>query len=182
MDLVNSGIIFVPQMTLLRRLTFILGSLTSTLTVLLFWIYFSLLMLVCFTIAFLPLGYSYHVVVSVSIDFLSNSKEDTPFHSIVYAMLLVIGMVLVIIWQIFLRVLARPYLMTLYVTFPIHSNFPIRCVLKAIIHRKQWIVSWLLACMWYLMSCFILSWSVPIFHVYLLLIYYLNIWKNLLFF
>ena len=35
-DLGNSGIIFVPQMTLLRRLTFILGSLTSTLTVLLF--------------------------------------------------------------------------------------------------------------------------------------------------
>ena len=44
-------------------------------------------------------------------------------------------------------VLARPYLMTLYVIFPIHLNFPImcRCVLKAIIHRKkQWIVLQLL--------------------------------------
>ena len=37
------------------------------------------------------------------------------------------------------RVLARPYLMTLYVIFPIHMNFPItfRCVLKATIHRKK---------------------------------------------
>ena len=42
-----------------------------------------------------------------------------------------------------IRVLARPYLMTLYVIFPIHLNFPIRsrCVYKAIIHRKKlWIV------------------------------------------
>ena len=37
------------------------------------------------------------------------------------------------------RVLDRPYLMTLYVIFPIHVNFQIRswCVLKAIIHRKN---------------------------------------------
>ena len=36
-------------------------------------------------------------------------------------------------------VLARPYLMSLYVIFPIHLNFPVRsrCVLKAIIHRKK---------------------------------------------
>ena len=32
--------------------------------------------------------------------------------------------------------------MMLYVIFPIHVNFPIRsrCVLKAIFHRKNWIV------------------------------------------
>ena len=44
-------------------------------------------------------------------------------------------------------VLAKPYLMMLYVIFPIHLNFPVRsrCVLKGIIHRKkQWIVLWLL--------------------------------------
>ena len=37
------------------------------------------------------------------------------------------------------RVLARSYLMTLYVAFPIHVNFPIRsrCVLKAIVHIKK---------------------------------------------
>ena len=41
--------------------------------------------------------------------------------------------------SIYIRVLARPYLMTLYVIFPIHLNFPVmpRCVLKVIIHRKK---------------------------------------------
>ena len=41
------------------------------------------------------------------------------------------------------RVFAGPYLMTLYIIFSIHLNFPIcsRCSLKAIVHRKkQWIV------------------------------------------
>ena len=45
-DLVNSVIIFLSQMTLLRWLTFLLGSQTVILIVLLFWIYFFLLMLV----------------------------------------------------------------------------------------------------------------------------------------
>ena len=34
--------------------------------------------------AFLPLGNSDHVVVSVSIDFTSNSKRDAAFHRIAY--------------------------------------------------------------------------------------------------
>ena len=34
--------------------------------------------------AFLPLGNSGHVVVSVSIDFPSNSRQDSPFHRIAY--------------------------------------------------------------------------------------------------
>ena len=34
--------------------------------------------------AFLPLGNSDHVVVSVSIDFPSYSQRDTPFHRIAY--------------------------------------------------------------------------------------------------
>ena len=45
-DLVNSVITFPSQMTLLRLLAFLLGSLTAILTVLLFWIYFFLLTLV----------------------------------------------------------------------------------------------------------------------------------------
>ena len=45
-DLVNSVIIFLSQMTLLRWLTFLLGSQTVILTVLLFWISFFLLTLV----------------------------------------------------------------------------------------------------------------------------------------
>ena len=45
-DLVNSAITFLYQMTLLRWLTFILGSQTVILIVLFFWIYFFLLKLV----------------------------------------------------------------------------------------------------------------------------------------
>ena len=39
---------------------------------------------ICSTMAFPPLGNSDHVVVSVSIDFLSNSLQDAPFHHIAY--------------------------------------------------------------------------------------------------
>ena len=34
--------------------------------------------------AYLPLGNSDHVVVSVSIDFPANSQQDAPFHRIAY--------------------------------------------------------------------------------------------------
>ena len=67
-------------MTLLRWLTFLLGSLPATLTVLLFWISFFLVMLLFVLMDFPPLGNSDYVVVSVSIDFSSNSKLDTLFH------------------------------------------------------------------------------------------------------
>ena len=39
---------------------------------------------ICSTVAFPPLGNSDHVVVSVSIDFPSNSQRDAPFHRIAY--------------------------------------------------------------------------------------------------
>ena len=39
---------------------------------------------ICSTMAFPLLGNSDHVVVSVSIDFLINSKQDTPFHRVAY--------------------------------------------------------------------------------------------------
>ena len=39
---------------------------------------------ICSTMPFPPLGNSDHVVVSVSIDFLINSKRDTIFHCIAY--------------------------------------------------------------------------------------------------
>ena len=56
-----------------------------TQTVLLFWIYLILLTLV-FVLQWLfpPLGNSDHVVVSVSIDFPINSKQDTPFHCVAH--------------------------------------------------------------------------------------------------
>ena len=39
---------------------------------------------ICSTMAFPPLGNSDHIVVSVSIDFPSNSQQDDPFHRIAY--------------------------------------------------------------------------------------------------
>ena len=71
-DLVNSVIIF--RTTLLRWLTFLLGSQAVILTVLDFFL--SLDASICSTMAFPPLGNSDHVVVSVSIDFPSNSCAD----------------------------------------------------------------------------------------------------------
>ena len=38
----------------------------------------------CSTMAFPPLGNSGHVVVSVSVDFPTNSQWDAPFHCIAY--------------------------------------------------------------------------------------------------
>ena len=60
-DLVNSVIIFLPQMTLLRWLTFLRGSQTVILIVLLFWIYF-FWGSNCSTMALPPLGNSDRVV------------------------------------------------------------------------------------------------------------------------
>ena len=71
-------------MTLLRWLTFLLGSQTLILTVLLFWIYLFLDTSICSTMAFPPSGNSEHVVVSVSIDVPSNSQQDALFHRIDY--------------------------------------------------------------------------------------------------
>ena len=78
-DLVNSVIIFLSQMTFHTQipgcdshgpalLDLFLTSDTS----------------ICFTMAFPPSGNSDHVVVSVSIDFPSNCQRDAPFHRIAY--------------------------------------------------------------------------------------------------
>ena len=77
-DLVNSAIIFLPQITLLRWLTFLLGSQTVILTVLLQYQQLQLQQ------TFPPLGNSDHVVVSVPIDFPSYSLRDAPFHRFAY--------------------------------------------------------------------------------------------------
>ena len=39
---------------------------------------------ICSTMAFPPLGISDHVVVSISIDFPTNSQRDAKFHRIAY--------------------------------------------------------------------------------------------------
>ena len=72
-NLVNAAIIFFSQLTLFKWLAFLLGSLTVTLTFLLFGFLFSDAH-ICSTISFPPLGNSDHVAVSVFIDFLSYSQ------------------------------------------------------------------------------------------------------------
>ena len=61
-------------------ITFLLGSLTVTLLDL----FLSSDTSICSTMAFPPLGNSDHVVISLSIDFPINSKQDAPFHHIAY--------------------------------------------------------------------------------------------------
>ena len=83
-DLGNSVIIFLSHMTLLRWLNFLLGSLTDSHSPALLDLFLSSDASICSTMTFPPLERSDHVVVSVSIDFLINSKWDAPFHCIVY--------------------------------------------------------------------------------------------------
>ena len=83
-DLVNSVIIFLSQMTLLRWLTFLLGSQTDSHSPALLDLFLSSDASICSTMAFPPLENSDHVVISVSIDFPTNSQQDAPFHCIGY--------------------------------------------------------------------------------------------------
>ena len=75
-DLVNPVIVFLFQMTLLKRLTFLLGSLLN--------LFLSSDASICSTMVFPPLEYSDYVAISVSVNFALNSKRDTPFHRMVY--------------------------------------------------------------------------------------------------
>ena len=81
-DLVNSVIIFLSQMTLPRWLTFLLGSQTDFHSLALLDLFISSNASICSAMAFPPLGNSDHIVVSVSIDFPSNSQRDAPFQRI----------------------------------------------------------------------------------------------------
>ena len=81
-NLVNSVIIFLSQMVLLRWLTFLLGSQTVILTVLLFWIYFVLLMLV-FVLQWLPLHWEILIMLLSQFP-LTFHQQDAPFHCIAY--------------------------------------------------------------------------------------------------
>ena len=85
-DLVNSVIIFLSQMTLLRWLTFLLGSQTVILIVLLFWIYLFLLMLV-FVLQWFSLHWGILIMLSqfpLTFHQIHNGIWDAPFHRIAY--------------------------------------------------------------------------------------------------
>ena len=83
-DLVNSVIIFLSQVTLFRWLTFVLGFLTVTPRAALLDFFLSSDLSICSAMAFPSFRNSDHVVVSVSIDFPTNLKRDAPFHCIAY--------------------------------------------------------------------------------------------------
>ena len=73
---------------------------------------------ICSTMAFPPLGNSDHVVVSVSIDFPSNSQQDAPSHRIAMTILVLTGMVLLIISEMFHgRISLKLVLLLLLVNF-----------------------------------------------------------------
>ena len=84
-DLVNSVMLFLSQMTLLRWLTSLLGSQTVVLIVLLFWIYLFILMPV-FVLQWLSLYWEALIMLlsQFPLTFLSNSQRDAPFHRIAY--------------------------------------------------------------------------------------------------
>ena len=71
-------------MTLLRWLTSLLGLQTDSHSPALLDLFLSSDASICSTMAFAPLGNFDHVVVSVSIDFPTNSQQDAPFHHIAY--------------------------------------------------------------------------------------------------
>ena len=71
-------------MTLLRWLTFLLGFQTVTHSPALLNLFICFDTNTCSTMVLLPLENSDHVVISVSIDFLTDSKQDALFHCIAF--------------------------------------------------------------------------------------------------
>ena len=96
-NLVNSLTTYLSQVTLLRWLTFPLGSQPVILSPSLLDFFLSSDTSISSRIAFSLLGNYDHVAVSVSIDFPSYSQPYAKFHCIVYDYSLLIGMVFVII-------------------------------------------------------------------------------------
>ena len=83
--------------------------------------------------------------ITASLSTVFNRKSVYSFCPRFTAWEIILALVYISFWQtasllliMESRVLARPYLMMLYVIFPIHVNFPITssCVLEATIHRK----------------------------------------------
>ena len=96
-DLVNSVITFLSQMTLLRWLTFLLGSQTVILIVLLFWIYLFLLTLV-FVLQWLSLHCEILIMLfQFPLTFHHIHNGMPYFIALLMTILVLIGMVFVII-------------------------------------------------------------------------------------
>ena len=99
-DMVNSVIIFLSQTTLLRWLTFLLRSLTVILTVLLFRIYLFLLTLV-FVLQWHSLQWEILIMLlsQFPLTFHHIHNGMPRFMALLMIILMLIGMVFVIIWE-----------------------------------------------------------------------------------
>ena len=97
-DQVDSVIIFLSQMTLLRWLTFLLRSLTVALTVLLFWIYFFFLTPV-FVLQWFFFHWEILIILLSQFSLALQQTQSRMPHFIAWLMtiLMLIGMVFVII-------------------------------------------------------------------------------------
>ena len=95
--------IFLSKMILLRWLSFLLGSMTVILSPVLLHLFLSSETSICFKVNFHPLGDSDQVLVSISIDFPSNSESDDRFIAKLVTILVLVRTVFVIIWEIFHR-------------------------------------------------------------------------------
>ena len=99
-NLVNSVLFFLSQMTLFRWLTFLLGFLTVTLTVLLYWISFFLLTLVI-VLQWLSLHWKLLMLLSQFPSSPRQTQKGMPRFIVLFVtILLLIGMVFVIIWDV----------------------------------------------------------------------------------
>ena len=103
-DLVNSVIIFLSQTTWLRRLTFLLGSQTVILRVLLFWSRFFLLILL-FVLQWLSPHWEILMMLlsQFSLTFHHIQNGMPRFISLLITILVLTGTVFVIIWEMFHR-------------------------------------------------------------------------------
>ena len=131
-DLVNSVVIFLSKTTLPRWLTFLLESLTAILTVLLFWIYFFLLMIV-FVLQWLSLHWE--ILTMLLSHFLLTFHDIhnmmPRFITLPLTILVLIGMVFLIIWEMLLGRISLHQVLLLLVKFV--SGFRLRLMYKSLI-------------------------------------------------
>ena len=118
-DLVNSVMIFLSQETSLKWLTFLLGSQTMILTALLFWIYLFLLML-AFVLQWFPLHWEILIILlsQFPLTFHHIHNGMSRFIALLMTILVLIGTVFVIIWEMFHgRISLKSVLLLLFVNF-----------------------------------------------------------------
>ena len=117
-DLVNSVIIFLSQMTLLRLLTFLLGSQTVILTDLPFWIYLFLLILVLL-LQWFSLHWEILMLLSqFPLTFHHIHIRMSHFTTLLMTIFVLIGMIFMIIWEMLHeRISSTSVLLMLLVNF-----------------------------------------------------------------